>query len=196
MTEHHRAIFPSVSLFFLLFFLSFCTKYSLTSSRESKIKILHKFNLWNKILNNNNKKIQVLLVLVFWGARNKTQGRRKEEKPNPPNIFLLLCCSLEKTRVPNAVVAYNAKHSSAHSKSATFQPPETASFLFSSLFFSSSPPSFLIDWTLLLFLIGFFFIHFLHFHSPVLKPDFDLAFSEIKDSGYFVPPVPCKVHIE
>lgn len=45
-------------------------------------------------------------------------------------------------------------------------------------------------------LLALFLIHFLHFHPPVLKPDFDLSLTQIEESGHFVPTVPGEVHIE
>lgn len=45
-------------------------------------------------------------------------------------------------------------------------------------------------------LFALFLIHFLHFHPPVLKPDFDLSLTQIEESGHFVPTVPGEVHIE
>lgn len=51
---------------------------------------------------------------------------------------------------------------------------------------------------LLLFFVGvgFFLVHFLHLHPPVLEPYFDLPLSEIEDSGHLVSTVSGKVHIE
>lgn len=45
-------------------------------------------------------------------------------------------------------------------------------------------------------LFALLLIHFLHFHPPVLKPDFDLSLTQIEESGHFVPTVPGEVHIE
>ena len=41
-----------------------------------------------------------------------------------------------------------------------------------------------------------YLIHILHFHPPVLKPDFDLSLTQIEESGHFMPAVPGEVHIE
>lgn len=45
-------------------------------------------------------------------------------------------------------------------------------------------------------LFALLLIHLLHFHPPVLKPDFDLSLAQIEESGHFVPAVPGEVHIE
>lgn len=45
-------------------------------------------------------------------------------------------------------------------------------------------------------LFALLLVHLLHFHPPVLKPDFDLSLTQIEESGHFVPAVPGEVHIE
>lgn len=45
-------------------------------------------------------------------------------------------------------------------------------------------------------LFALFLIHLLHFHPPVLKPDFNLSLTQIEESGHLVPAVPGEVHIE
>lgn len=43
---------------------------------------------------------------------------------------------------------------------------------------------------------GLVLIHFLHFHPPVLEPDFNLSLCQVQQASYLVPPVPGEVHIE
>ena len=44
--------------------------------------------------------------------------------------------------------------------------------------------------------VDLLFVHFLHLHTPVLKPDFDLSLRQIQDPGHLVSAVSGKVHIE
>lgn len=46
------------------------------------------------------------------------------------------------------------------------------------------------------FAVVLFFVHFLHLHSPVLKPDFDLPLSQIQDPRDLESAVSREVHIE
>lgn len=50
--------------------------------------------------------------------------------------------------------------------------------------------------TLLFFAVALFFVHFLHLHTPVLKPDFDLPLGQIQDPSDLESAVSSKVHIE
>lgn len=54
----------------------------------------------------------------------------------------------------------------------------------------------LLQSILLFFAVALFFVHFLHLHSPVLKPDFDLSLGQIQDPRDLEPAVSRKVHIE
>lgn len=49
---------------------------------------------------------------------------------------------------------------------------------------------------LLFFDVGLFFVHFLHLHPPVLKPDFDLPLGQIQDPSDLVPAVSSEVHVK
>lgn len=48
----------------------------------------------------------------------------------------------------------------------------------------------------LFFDVGLFFVHFLHLHPPVLKPDFDLPLGQIQDPSDLVPAVSSEVHVK
>lgn len=43
----------------------------------------------------------------------------------------------------------------------------------------------------LFFAVALFLVHFLHLHSSVLKPDFDLSLRQVQHSGHLVSPVSC-----
>lgn len=45
-------------------------------------------------------------------------------------------------------------------------------------------------------LLALLLVHFLHFHPPVLEPDFDLSLAQVEEPGHLVPTVPGQVHIE
>ena len=44
--------------------------------------------------------------------------------------------------------------------------------------------------------VALLFVHFLHLHPPVLKPDFDLPLGQIQDPGHLEPAVSSQIHIE
>lgn len=46
------------------------------------------------------------------------------------------------------------------------------------------------------FVLRSVFVDFLHFHPPVLKPDFHLSLGEVEEPGHLVPAVPGEIHIE
>lgn len=46
------------------------------------------------------------------------------------------------------------------------------------------------------FILCSVFVDFLHFHPPVLKPDFHLSLGEVEEPGHLVPAVPGEIHIE
>lgn len=50
--------------------------------------------------------------------------------------------------------------------------------------------------TLVLLFLGLVLIHFLHFHSSVLEPNFNLSLRQVQQARYLVSPVPGKIHVE